>query len=106
LEGWRAVLLPLEQHSDACRYLLIPELLRFASAADLLAKLNGMEGHKVSQRMRAAYANDMKERGSHSRSSQDHWPCPLFIYLLYIYIHFIFNGQSGENVLNDMGYMS
>eukprot|EP00438_Fugacium_kawagutii_P000253 Skav212298 [mRNA] locus=scaffold732:638132:639644:- [translate_table: standard] len=45
------------------RYLLIPELMRFASAADLLAKLNAMEGYKVSQRMRAAYANDMKDRG-------------------------------------------
>ena len=29
------------------RYLLIPELLRFASAADLLAKLNAMEGYKA-----------------------------------------------------------
>lgn len=30
----------------------------------------------------------------------------IHISTVYIYIHFIFNGQSGENVLNDMGYMS
>ncbi|CAJ1340305.1 unnamed protein product [Effrenium voratum] len=47
--------------AEYSEYLLLPELLRFASSADLLARLNAMEGHKVSQRMRAAYRNDMQE---------------------------------------------
>ena len=47
--------------AEYSEYLLLPELLRFASAADLLARLNAMEGQKVSQRMANAYRNDMLE---------------------------------------------
>eukprot|EP00913_Durusdinium_trenchii_P014921 g13995.t1 len=47
--------------AEYSEYLLVPELLRFSSGADLLAQLNAMEGRKVSARMGAAYRNDLKE---------------------------------------------
>ena len=47
--------------AEYSEYLLLPEMIRFSSSADLLAKLNTMEGRKVSQRMRAAYRNDLME---------------------------------------------
>eukprot|EP00930_Biecheleria_cincta_P030667 TRINITY_DN21244_c0_g1_i1.p1 TRINITY_DN21244_c0_g1~~TRINITY_DN21244_c0_g1_i1.p1 ORF type:complete len:444 (-),score=57.56 TRINITY_DN21244_c0_g1_i1:83-1258(-) len=50
--------------AEYSEYLLLPELLRFSSTADLLAKLNSMDGQKVSQRMRSAYLNDLEEMRS------------------------------------------
>ncbi|CAK9101052.1 unnamed protein product [Durusdinium trenchii] len=50
--------------AEYSEYLLVPELLRFSSGADLLAQLNAMEGRKVSARMGAAYRNDLKEMQS------------------------------------------
>ena len=47
--------------AEYSEYLLLPEMLRFSSSADLLAKINSMEGWKVSQRMRAAYRHDLLE---------------------------------------------
>ena len=41
------LVVPWAPFGKSPRYLLIPELLRFASAADLLAKLNAMEGYKA-----------------------------------------------------------
>jgi len=50
--------------AEYSEYLLMPELIHFASAADLLAQLNSMEGIKISRRMRAAYLNDLQEMTS------------------------------------------
>ena len=47
--------------AEYSEYLLLPEMIRFSSSADLLARLSTMEGWKVSLRMRAAYRQDLME---------------------------------------------
>lgn len=50
--------------AEYSEYLLLPCLQHFRSAAELLAKLHGMEPTRISAQMAAAYAQDMQEMGS------------------------------------------
>ncbi|CAE8644314.1 unnamed protein product [Polarella glacialis] len=55
--------------AEYSEYLLVPALQYFASSADLVAKLNSMEGQKISARMQMAYRGDLEEMRSFWRES-------------------------------------